>query len=281
MTAALVLAGGGVAGIAWELGVLRGVLDVHPELSAALLGTDVVIGTSAGAAVGAQITSGTTLDVLYAAQLAPDSAEIEVDVDFAELVERLGAATTASTGPQDLRRRLCEVALTTDTVDEEARRAAVAARLPATSWPDRRLLITAVHAATGEQVVFTKDSGVALLDAVTASCAVPGVWPPATIGSARYIDGGMRSATNGDLAAGADRVLILTPTEAGVPAPWGDLAAEIGSLGEATVEVVFADSRSVEAFGQNPLSAATLAPAAQAGRDVGRAAAPRVAALLG
>ena len=52
MTSALVLAGGGVAGIAWELGVLRGIVDVRPEVPEALLGTDILIGTSAGSTVG-------------------------------------------------------------------------------------------------------------------------------------------------------------------------------------------------------------------------------------
>ena len=61
-TTALVLSGGGVAGIAWELGVLRGIADVDPALAEAVLGADVVIGTSAGASVAAQITSGVPLD---------------------------------------------------------------------------------------------------------------------------------------------------------------------------------------------------------------------------
>ena len=51
MRRALVLAGGGLAGIAWETGVLRGVADEDPALAAALVSSDVLLGTSAGSAV--------------------------------------------------------------------------------------------------------------------------------------------------------------------------------------------------------------------------------------
>ncbi|MFY9927674.1 MAG: patatin-like phospholipase family protein, partial [Streptosporangiaceae bacterium] len=81
MKRALVLAGGGVAGIAWELGVLRGLQDSDPDLAARVIAADLVIGTSAGSAVAAQITSGTPLDDLYQTQLSAESAEIEVELD--------------------------------------------------------------------------------------------------------------------------------------------------------------------------------------------------------
>ena len=42
----------------------------------------------------------------------------------------------------------------------------------------------------------------------------PGVYPPVTIDGRRYVDGGMRSATNADLAAGYDRVVVLAPDPA-------------------------------------------------------------------
>jgi len=69
--------------------------------------------------------------------------------------------------------------------------------------------VTAVDAATGEFRTFDRDSGVPLVQAVAASCAVPGVYPPVTIGGRRYVDGGMRSAANVDLAAGVERVVVL------------------------------------------------------------------------
>jgi len=267
MKRGLVLAGGGVAGIAWELGVLRGVQDIDADLLSSLTAADVVVGTSAGSAVAAQITSGTALDDLYAAQLAEKSSEIEVDIDLEDLMARFAAAAAGATSAADARRRIGALALATPTVSEPARRAAVAARLPAAAWPGRVVLLPAVDAESGEPVIFTRDSGVALADAVAASCAVPGVWPPVTIGGRRYMDGGVRSATNADLAAGCDRILVIT----GAPPPWGSLDGEIELLKPAGVRVVHADAASLAAFGTNPLSPATRGPAARAGRRIGRA----------
>jgi NTE family protein len=273
---ALVLAGGGLAGIAWELGVLLGLRDEDPDLHASIVAADVVVGTSAGSTVAAQITSGAPFDDLYASQLSDASTEIDIDMDFEELMVRFATAFKEATGPEDMRRRIGALALDTPTISETARRAVVASRLPQASWPDRSLLLTAVEAETGTLRVFTKESGVSLLDAVSASCAVPGVWPPVTIGDLRYIDGGVRSGTNADLAAGSDRVLIITPSPPDVRQPWGNLDEEIAQLQPANAHVIYADDASREAFGINPLSPATRRPSALAGRAVGRAASARV-----
>ena len=77
----------------------------------------------------------------------------------------------------------------------------IAQRLPSHGWPDQVLRVTAIDIATGELVVFDGDSGVDLVDAVAASCAVPGAWPPVTIGDRRYMDGGVGSTINLDFAA--------------------------------------------------------------------------------
>jgi NTE family protein len=286
---ALVLAGGGVAGIAWELGVLRGLQDFDPDLAAQVIAADLVIGTSAGSAVAAQITSGTPLDDLYQAQLSAESAEIEVELDMAELLARFTAAMAGAASREEVQRNIGAMALDTRTVPEPVRLAAVAARLPVPSWPDRAMLLPAIDAQTGEMAVFTKDSGVSLVDAVAASCAVPGIWPPVSIGGRRYIDGGIRSATNADLAAGSDRVLVVVPlppaaspgaaSSDGGADPFNQLPAETELLAPARVLPVYADAASVAAFGTNPLSPATRGPAARAGRDVGRAAAAQVAAF--
>jgi NTE family protein len=274
---ALVLAGGGVAGIAWELGVLRGIQDRDRVLQASLTAADVVVGTSAGSAVAAQITSGTALEDLYAAQLTQASSEIEVDLDLEDLMARLAAATAGATTAMDVRRRIGALALAAQTVGEPARRAAIIARLPVQAWPGRVVLLPAVDAESGEPVIFTRDSGIALADAVAASCAVPGVWPPVTINGHRYIDGGVRSATNADLAAGCDRILVITPSLADIPQPWGNLDEEIELLKPAQVQVVHADQASLAAFGANPLSPATRGPAARAGREIGQARAAGLA----
>jgi NTE family protein len=279
MKNALVLAGGGVAGIAWELGVLRGLQDAGPELAARVLAADLVVGTSAGSAVAAQITSGVPLGDLYDRQLSEASAEIEVELDMEDLLARFTAATVDAPTQDDALRAIGALALDSRTVDEPVRKAAVAARLPVPDWPDRLLLLPAIDALTGELTVFSRDSGVALVDAVAASCAVPGIWPPVTINGRRYIDGGVRSATNADLAAGHDRILIITPADPDQPAPFGQLDEEIERLKPGRAHVIYADAGSVAAFGTNPLSPATRPPAARAGRAVGQAHAPAVAAL--
>jgi patatin-like phospholipase len=139
---ALVLAGGGVAGIAWELGVLQGIADVAPALADRVLAADLVVGTSAGSSVAAQITSGVPLEELYAAQLRPETAEIEVDVDLVALFADLGEAVADASDAADARRRVGAVALAAPSVDPVARLAAIAARLPVPGWSDRRVLET-------------------------------------------------------------------------------------------------------------------------------------------
>ncbi|MFC3503923.1 patatin-like phospholipase family protein [Micromonospora krabiensis] len=279
MTNALVLAGGGVAGIAWELGVLRGLADADPALAERVIAADLVVGTSAGSTVAAQVTSGVPLDDLYQVQLDPETTEMEVDVDTEKLFTEYGAVLAGASDPQEARRRLGSLALAARTVDPAVRLAAIDARLRVKRWPDRDVRLPAVDAETGEVVVFTRESGASLVDAVAASCAVPGVWPPVAIDGRRYVDGGVRSMTNADLAAGAERVLVIQPSLEGAPQPWGDLDDEIAALAPAAVVVISADQASVDAFGTNALSPATRGPSARAGRAVGAAHAEAVAAL--
>jgi NTE family protein len=271
----LVFAGGFVAGVAWELGVLRGLQDVNADLLAKVIAADVVVGTSAGSTVAAQITGGTALDTLYAAQLSEASPEIEVDVDMRELMARFAKIAETTASATDIRRQIGALALATQTtVDEPTYRASRAARLSGQTWPARDVRLVAVDTESGEPKVFTRDSGVALEDAVAASSAFPGIWPPVTIGEHRYMDGAIRSPTNADLAAGCDRVLVFTPESADSPRPFGSLEDEIKSLEPADVRVVYADAASLAAFGTNPVSPSTRTPAAQAGRDIGRTRAP-------
>jgi NTE family protein len=256
----LVLAGGGPGAIAWELGVLRGLADADAELAQKVIGADTVIGTSGGSSVAAQITSGTSLDNLYDAQLSVDTAEMDVKLDLTEFISRFDAAIAGSVDEMDRRRRVGAFALAASTVCESKRRAVIAARLPAAHWRERDLRIPAVNATTGEVVIFNRDSGVMLVEAVVASCAVPGIWPPARIGDQRYVDGGVRSSTNADLAAGADHIVLITPTMADAPAPslGGDLRTELDALSNSDVEVVYADQESMRAVG-NPLAVDTRA----------------------
>ncbi|PPI26120.1 patatin-like phospholipase family protein [Rathayibacter sp. AY1B5] len=283
MPGALVLAGGGLAGIAWELGVLRGLADASPEAARLLLDVSTTfIGTSAGSAVAAQLSTGTGLDESYESQLQEESAEIGADVDGERLQALFAAAVEGATSPQDARRRIGTLALEAETLPEDTRRAVISARVGDADWPEQRLLITAVDTATGELRVFDRESGVGLVDAISASCAVPGVWPPVSIDGVRYMDGGVRSGSNADLAAGADWVLIVTPLP-GVGTPGAGLVptGELDALADSRVEVLYADEESVRAFGPNSLDPAVRAASARAGRAQGARLASRIAALVG
>jgi NTE family protein len=69
-----------------------------------------------------------------------------------------------------------------------------------------------VDTDTGALAAWDADARVPLAAAVAASCALPGVFPPVRIGDGYYMDGGVRSVTNADLAAGAEAVLVIAPT---------------------------------------------------------------------
>ncbi|WP_394770841.1 patatin-like phospholipase family protein [Lacisediminihabitans sp.] len=275
---AVVLAGGGVAGIAWEIGVLRGLQDAEPEACRRILGEHtLLIGTSAGSAVAAQLASGATLESLFDSQVAEESAELFVHIDLAEFGALMADALAGSTSPEEARQRLGAIARDAETVSVATRRAIIAARLPSHTWPDRPLLITAVDTATGELRVFDRDSGVDLVDAVAASCAVPGVWPTVEIDGRSYMDGGMRTIANADLAAGSDQILILVPGPESSPAGPTIAVAELDALAPARIHTVFADAESIAAFGPNPLDPDVRRASALAGRELGRRLAPEIA----
>jgi NTE family protein len=288
---ALVLGGGGSAGNAWEIGVIAGLSDAGLDVTDA----DLIIGTSAGSTAAAQITSATQPAELLASILtaAPQPGMGAAGSDgrrvpnrpAADHLEKTSVIIAAAEDAVDMRRRMGAAALEMDAASgssgQARRRAVVAARLPSQRWPQRPMLIVAVDAHTGEPVVFDRDSGVDLVDAVTASCAGPGV-PPHSIGDNRYIDGGYRSNENADLATGYERVLVLSPLggRSRAPLDWGiHLAAQVDELRArgSRVETIFPDSNSRDAFGANLMDPSTRPPAARAGYDQGRALAEQLA----
>jgi NTE family protein len=277
----LVLAGGGLAGIAWEIGILRGIEDESAETARALLDSDVLVGTSAGSAVAAQLGSGLALDELYERQIGGVSKEINPETDIDDITELfMGALSDPNATNVEKLQRIGEVARTKATVSEAVRREVIAQRLPSHEWPERDLRISAIDIGTGELVVFDKASGVELVDAVAASCAVPGVWPPVTIGERRYMDGGVGSTMNMKLARDCDTVVVAVPSGRGAPSPFGpDPAIEVDAF-ERRALGVFADRDSLRAYGPNPLDPACRPPSARAGREQGRRVAAEVAEFL-
>lgn len=274
---ALVLGGGGVAGIAWEIGLLAG-LD---KAGVALREAGLIVGTSAGSAVAAQLVSGLPLTELLARQVDPakQAPEIPAVVDPEKMAAIFGFDQENPPDRDALRAQIGRIALLTETVSEAARREVITARVPVDKWPDEReLLIVAVDANTGDERVFGRESGVSLIDAVAASCAVPGIWPPVTIGDTRYVDGGVRSAENADLATGEDVVLVLQAME--LPGVL-DLAEQVESLRAqgSTVLVVKPDEDVVAAMGVNPLDPTVRTPVALAGQRQGVELAKEIAAF--
>jgi NTE family protein len=174
-------------------------------------------------------------------------------------------------------------------------RAVVAARLPRHEWPARPMIVVALDAHTGELATFDRDSGVDLVDAVTAGTALPGSSPTININGTHYINGGVRSAENADLASGYANVVVLSPFGGrsrtlpegqfeGLrrPPEWGmDLEGQVEALRTqgSRVVVVTPDSDSQAAMGTNQMDPATRAPSARAGFIQGQQEATRVIIL--
>jgi NTE family protein len=296
---ALVLGGGGAAGNAWQIGVIAGLAEAGLDMTEA---ADLVIGTSAGATAAAQVRSGIPPAELLAAVLSPpvqpvgENREWPPSLPMATVFDRMRAIGAAATSAADLQRAMGAFGLESDSTLEPGagqRRAMVAARLPRPEWPDRPMIVVAVDAHTGELAAFDRDSGVELADAVTASTALPGLVPTVNINGERYIDGGVRSADNADLASGYAIVVVLSPLggrsrtspEAGQfeglrrPPEWGtDLASQVEGLRNqgSHVEVITPDADSRVAMGTNQMDPATRIPAAHAGFEQGKEEATRI-----
>lgn len=270
---ALVIGGGGVAGVAWATGVLAGLADAGVDVTDA----DLLLGTSAGSVVVTQVAVGAALPELLRTQVDPAFQRTELLPPEGALAalfafgEKLDAEVD---DPVERLRRMGELALAADTVTEAERRAVIGGRLPSHEWPRRALAVVAVNALTGETRVFDRASGAGLVDAVAASCALPGAWPAATVDGTPYIDGGVRSFTNLDLASGYARTLVVAPMPDPVLEADAAAVVERGGL----VEVITPDETALRAFG-DPLDPASRTPAGRAGLAQGRTAAPAVAAL--
>ncbi|MCA2223954.1 patatin-like phospholipase family protein [Nonomuraea aurantiaca] len=283
---ALVLGPGGVPGTAWMAGLAAGLRHRGVDLADA----DLIVGTSAGAIVGAMLATGQDLDRLAtrtgpAPHLDPDpdpDPDLALDLDLRQ--ERDGRSTASQPGPQtDARtdparmaevftvlgdptlepqealRRVGRIAIEAPTMLEAERIALMESLITARRWPDRRLLITAVNAETGEPEVWDRDSGAPLVAAVAASSAMPGAYPPITINGHRYIDGALAGGTNAALATGARVVLLVEPLAHLFP------REPLDGLGADTTVAVSPDAPSLKAFGSDMSNMASWQPAFHAG----------------
>jgi len=270
---AIVLGGGGITGIAWEVGILAGLHAAGVDLNA-----DAVFGTSAGAFVGAALASG-HLDDLYAAQQLPAPDEQIATVSTRLLtawawavVRGLGSAERIGAGFGAVARR------SDPKVSEDERRRAVAGRLMVAEWPTT-LRVAVTNAKTGVLQAFDGSCGFPLADVVSASGAVPGISPVVRFGGQEWIDAGMVSSANSRLADGYQRVLVLAPLpkgRGGVPSA----AKDVQTLQRrARAKLIVPDSRSVAAIGHNIYDPALRGDVALAGSRQGMLEAPRIAAM--
>jgi NTE family protein len=256
---ALVLGGGGVTGVAWELGILKGLADAGIDLGNA----DLVIGTSAGSVVGAQITSGRSVDELYETQLEPADKDIGAKLSRFTMLRMLPPILLPGSGNKK-RARVGAMSMRAHPPGGERRVEVIRSRIGVTEWPDRELKVTAVEAESGSFIVFDKDSGVDIVHAVASSCAVPLVWPAVTIDGKHYIDGGMRSTANADLAKGADTVVVIAP----LPQAFSkatSIRAQLDRTGASRTKVIVPDADALVEIGKNVLDPAKRADAARAG----------------
>jgi NTE family protein len=299
---ALVLGGGGSAGHAWTIGVIAGLAEAGIDMTEL---ADLVIGTSSGATAAAQVRSGIPPAELMASILSVPVPPVGQKRQGppspwpAAAFERIRAIGAAANSAADLCRAMGAFGLESDATfgpeAAEQRRAMVAARLPRPEWPSRPMIVVAIDAHTGELAAFDRDSGVDLADAVTAGTALPGMAPTHSINGTRYINGGVRSGENADLASGYANVVVLSPFggQSG-PLPegqfegirrspeWGtDLASQVEALRKqgSHAEVITPDADSRAAMGTNQMDPATRIPAALAGFAQGKQEATRVTFL--
>jgi NTE family protein len=288
---ALVLGGGGPVGIAWESGLIAGLAQGGVNLGAA----DFTMGTSAGSFVGARLALGadpaTLADPIIADQIPGEgqrSSERAAPADLTRLMQLMGEVHSGTRNPAEVRAEIGAWALAAETPSEEAFIESFGrsfSTLSPDAWPERGFACTAVDAETGAFTMWTKDSGVGVVRAVASSCSVPGVYPPVTLNGRRYIDGGMRSATNADMAAGHELVVVIALRLGAGGGVIGERIAaqfdeEIETLkgGGATVLTITPDEASLEAFGLNLMDFRKRPGAAKAGLAQGAAYAKDVGA---
>ncbi|MBC7723449.1 MAG: patatin-like phospholipase family protein [Burkholderiaceae bacterium] len=270
----LVLGGGGVAGIAWQIGLISGLADLGLDLTRARA----VLGTSAGSAVGAKITAGVPIAEVYAGQLEGVPYEISKGFVGSDLLKFLLASALPGTA-EAASKRVARLALAKRVGSVGERRAVIEARLGRHDWTAADLRIVTVDATTGEPRIVTSYDGVSLVDAVSASCAVPLIWPPVEIEGRRYIDGGVRSPLNLDLAPGDGPVIALAPTVVAFRRS-SRVPAQRKRLGQRQVEVVTFSGEAKQAQGKNSLDKSVVPAVARAGWAQAQAELARLQTLL-
>ena len=225
-TVGVVLGAGGIVGAAYHAGVLTALAEEGFDVRDA----DVIVGTSAGAAVGATVRAGfPPLD------LAPRHLGEAISHEAAAIVGSAGAPPAFDLRPRPFSRSLLPSSprlllrslrhpttalaglLPTGTVGADVISERISMMYGDRSWPEQPLWICAVDLDRGDRVVFGRDApDVDVGLAVQASSAIPGFFRPVEHGGTRYVDGGVHSPTNANLLAArrCDVVVIVSPMSA-------------------------------------------------------------------
>jgi len=295
MTRAVVLGGGGPVGIGWESGLAVGLLEGGVDLAAA----DAIYGTSAGAFVGAQVALG--FDIAETATLLLETSAVAMASNAGpSITEGLQALTDFLTNAvltgmpvEQVRRSIGRLALEADVVAEDDF-VDLFAVLKGFAWPEP-FVCTAVEATEAEFVMWRSDAGADLQRAVASSCSVPMVCPPVTICGRRYMDGGVRSSLNADLAQGHDAVLVVSVTalppsagpsasgSSGADSSFPGAAEEVAALRSSgsRVEVIEPNAEFLELsrWGASLMDVGKAGEAYVIGADQGRQESRRISAL--
>ncbi len=272
MRVGLVLGAGGVLGGAWLTGALHA-LATETEWDPA--SADHIVGTSAGSMIGGLVAAGVP-PWFMVAHSGGESFEGLIGADgrpAAEADRSAGAVFRLHRGlppigPGSLRLALSSLAaparhtpaalavgwiprgfISTESLERTIR------RVVPRGWTDHDAYwAVACDYASGRRVAFGRAGSppAEMAKAVAASCAIPGFYHPVRIGSGRYVDGGMRSASNLDLLAGEglDLVICLNPTssrERGAGVGLGDRVA--GAMRSASGRRLGHEARRVRAGG--------------------------------
>lgn len=271
---ALVLGGGGATGVAWEIGVLTGLADAGVDLTDA----DLMIGTSAGSVVAAGLATGHPVGQLFEDQVGPVLVELRSRMGMGTTLRLVGHTLL----PGDIDRQRARLGRAAQRLaDREVERIeeALATLGIPEQWPDRNLLITAVDVSSGRLTAFDSSSGVPLSVAVAASCAVPLLFPPVRIDGRAYMDGGIPSPTNVELASGAQRLVVVAPIVQAMRRS-ARVHRQLRRLGPGVAHHLLSPDRAAAAaIGRDLMDPHRAASAARAGRAQGRAAGDAVRAV--
>ena len=295
----LVLGAGGLAGHAYEAGVLSAIADHtgwDPNHAT------IIVGTSAGSAVAAYLRAGLSAPDLYrratGAPLSPAGAFLLAGIERptpvpappADLARRVPKPAAPRLLAADLARpwrlragRFLAAAAPEGRVPTEMIGARVR-RVHGDRWPARPTWICALRLNDGARVVFGRDEHppIDLGTAVQASSAIPGYFAPVSVGSERYVDGGSHSPTNADVLVGTglDTVIVVSPMSVnGAPATldprlpfrlWHKavLSAEVRALKRSgvTVHTFEPSTEDVRTIGMNSLDVSRMARIADRAR---------------